>query len=98
MEAVGAALQLGYDVVFTDVDIALLHDPIDHLFLPGIDYVHSTNKGCNARWKFNETMEGNTGMYAVRQISIIAIPYPYFYCFFGFLYCLLHLLYLLYLL
>jgi len=35
MEAVGAALQLGYDVIFSDVDIAMLRDPVDDLFLPG---------------------------------------------------------------
>lgn len=35
MEAVGAALKLGYNVIFSDVDIAMLRDPIDDLFLPG---------------------------------------------------------------
>jgi hypothetical protein len=61
MEAVYGALVLGYNVVFSDVDIAVLRDPLPFLFLPGVDYAHSTNKGCNKRWRFNESMEGNTG-------------------------------------
>ena len=61
MEAVAAALELGYDVVFSDVDIGFVQDPINYLFFPGIDYIHSTNKGCGVKWSFNETMEGNTG-------------------------------------
>ena len=61
MEAVAAALALGYNVVFSDVDIALLRDPINYLFIPGVDYTHSTNKGCGVSWSFNESMEGNTG-------------------------------------
>lgn len=61
MEAVGAALKLGYNVIFSDVDIAILKDPIDYLFLNQIDYTHSTNNGCAKKWDFNETMEGNTG-------------------------------------
>ena len=67
MEAVYGALSLGYDVIFSDVDIAFLSDPIGHLFIDGVDYVHSTNKGCNQRWRFNESMEGNTGFYSVRS-------------------------------
>ena len=61
MEAVAAALTLGYDIVFSDVDIAWLRDPLRLLFLEGVDYAHSTNMGCNGKWKFNHTMEGNTG-------------------------------------
>ncbi len=62
LEAVYGALVLGYDVVFSDVDIALVRDPIDYLFVDGVDYTHSENNGCGAgRWKFNDTMEGNTG-------------------------------------
>ena len=67
MEAVAAALKLGYDVIFSDVDIAVLHDPIHYLFAPGIDYFHSSNNGCDKKWKFNHTMEGNTGFYAVKS-------------------------------
>jgi hypothetical protein len=66
MEAVYGALKLGYNVVFSDVDIAILRDPLKYLFIPGVDYVHSTNKGCNVKWRFNESMEGNTGKSFVR--------------------------------
>ena len=62
IEAVAGALSLGYDVVFSDVDIALLQDPLPYLFFDDIDHVHSDNNGCgNRKWKFNDTMEGNTG-------------------------------------
>jgi hypothetical protein len=61
LEAVGGALKLGYNVVFSDVDIALLVDPLEYLFFPHVDYVHSENNGCLRKWKFNDTMEGNTG-------------------------------------
>lgn len=67
MEAVHAALKLGYDVIFSDVDIALLADPVEYLFFPGIDYTHSSNNGCDKKWFFNDTMEGNTGFYAVKS-------------------------------
>ena len=72
MEAVGAALKLGYHVIFSDVDIAILRDPINYLFHSGIDYVHSTNKGCSVKWDFNETMEGNTGiLYKYSYIFVV---------------------------
>ena len=41
IEAVAGALALGYDVVFSDVDIALLKDPIGCILLPlSCMYVH----------------------------------------------------------
>lgn len=60
IEAVYGALELGYDVIFSDVDIAIIRDPIKFLFYPDIDYVHSQNIGCGGKWAFNDTMEGNT--------------------------------------
>ncbi len=67
MEVVGGALQLGYDVVFSDVDVALLADPIKYLFFEGVDYVHSDNLGCMSKekgnWTFHSHWEGNTGKY-----------------------------------
>jgi hypothetical protein len=61
LEVVLAALELGYDVIFTDVDIAWVRDPINHLFYNNIDYVHTRNLPCNFKWKFDDSMEGNTG-------------------------------------
>lgn len=58
---------MGYDVVFSDVDIALVNDPAKYLFFEGVDYVHSDNTGCNRKWSFNSTMEGNTGFYSIRS-------------------------------
>eukprot|EP00596_Hydrurales_sp_CCMP1899_P004155 CAMPEP_0119042656 /NCGR_PEP_ID=MMETSP1177-20130426/16055_1 /TAXON_ID=2985 /ORGANISM="Ochromonas sp, Strain CCMP1899" /LENGTH=243 /DNA_ID=CAMNT_0007009597 /DNA_START=320 /DNA_END=1048 /DNA_ORIENTATION=- len=65
MEAVAGALKLGYNVIFSDVDIAVLRDPLPYLFHTGVDYVHSDNVGCGEKWNFNMTMEGNTGFYSV---------------------------------
>lgn len=67
IEAVAGALELGYNVVFSDVDIAIMRDPIDYLFIEGVDYTHSENNGCRQKWKFNDTMEGNTGFYGVKS-------------------------------
>lgn len=61
IEAVAGALSLGYDVIFSDVDIAFIRDPLPYLFFEGVDYVHSENNGCLRKWSFNDTMEGNTG-------------------------------------
>ena len=61
------ALALGYDVIFSDVDIAILQDPIRYLFLPNIHYTHTSNNGCGMKWNFGDVMEGNTGFYAVKS-------------------------------
>ena len=72
IEAVYGALKLGYDVIFSDVDIAWIRDPIDHVFIPGVDYVHSSNNGCNKKWMFNDTMEGNTGIRKPLCLSFVS--------------------------
>lgn len=46
VEAVYFVLDYGYDVLFADVDIAVVRDPIPHVIYPGMDYVHSTNSFC----------------------------------------------------
>jgi hypothetical protein len=45
-EAVHDALELGYDVLFSDTDVALLQDPLPHMIFKGVDYVHSLNAIC----------------------------------------------------
>lgn len=40
MEVVAAALSLGYDVIFSDVDIGYISDPINSLFFPGIGWLY----------------------------------------------------------
>lgn len=46
-EAVHLILALGYDVLFSDSDIALIEDPVPHMILKGIDYSHSLNYWCD---------------------------------------------------
>lgn len=41
-----AVMQMGYDVIFADTDVALLGDPIPYLIFPNIDYVHTINTYC----------------------------------------------------
>lgn len=50
MEAVGAALKLGYNVIFSDVDIAMLRDPIDDLFLPGTVICYNIKYGIDVNY------------------------------------------------
>lgn len=45
-EAVLVALQLGYDALFVDTDVALLRDPMQYLLWQRVDYVHSLNHIC----------------------------------------------------
>ncbi len=46
IEAVHDILTLGYDVIFSDLDVAILQDPIPFLIIRDIDYVHSVNAVC----------------------------------------------------
>jgi homoaconitase/3-isopropylmalate dehydratase large subunit len=46
LESVLAIMEAGYDVIFTDVDIAIARDPIPFLIWDNVDYVHSVNKIC----------------------------------------------------
>jgi hypothetical protein len=69
-EAVHIILNLGYDVLFTDSDVAIVQDPLPFLRYPGIDYVHSLNYWCEHQdnWDFRRSrVEGNTGFYFVRS-------------------------------
>jgi hypothetical protein len=45
-EAVHAVLVHGYDLLFADVDMAIVRDPFPYLLYPGVQYVHSTNDLC----------------------------------------------------
>ena len=45
-EGVLDVLRLGYDVIFADIDIALLRDPLPYLLWNNVDYVHSVNWIC----------------------------------------------------
>jgi hypothetical protein len=45
-EGVVGIMELGYDAIFIDTDIALLRDPVPYLLWKNVDYVHSHNKIC----------------------------------------------------
>ena len=45
-EAVHDILVLGYDVLFSDTDVAILRDPLPYLLWENVDYVHSLNAVC----------------------------------------------------
>lgn len=47
-EIVHDIMTLGYDVLFSDTDVAILHDPIPYLVWKNVDYVHSLNAICQA--------------------------------------------------
>ena len=46
-EAVHDILQLGYNVVFSDTDVAMIRDPLPYMLWENVDYVHSLNYWCN---------------------------------------------------
>ncbi len=45
-EAVHDILQLGYNVIFSDTDVAMIRDPIPYMMWENVDYVHSLNYMC----------------------------------------------------
>lgn len=69
-EAVHDILKLGYDVVFSDTDVAMVRDPLPYMLRTNVDYVHSLNYMCTVgeTWDFHKSkIEGNTGFYFVRS-------------------------------
>ena len=69
-EAVHDVLDLGFDVLFTDTDVALLRDPFPYMVFDNVDYVHSLNAICTQSntWDFRRSKEeGNTGFYYVKS-------------------------------
>ncbi len=70
LEGLVALLRLGYDVLYTDTDIAIVRDPFPYLIWNNIDYVYSVNQPCPQclEWDFWETKEqGNTGFHFARN-------------------------------
>lgn len=45
-EAVHDILMLGYDVLFSDTDVAVIRDPLPYMLRTNVDYVHSLNYMC----------------------------------------------------
>lgn len=84
IRAVYELLELGYDVVFTDTDIAYLNDPMPYLLFQNVDLVHSYNGMCNNGSSYEPTFDyvygdkkgdGNTGFYFVRSTNSTKIFY-----------------------
>ena len=48
-EAVHDVLKLGYDVLFSDTDVAIVRDPFPYLLWTNVDYVHSLNCICKSQ-------------------------------------------------
>lgn len=48
-EAVHDVLELGYDILFSDTDVAIVRDPFSYLLWENVDYVHSLNCICKCR-------------------------------------------------
>jgi len=69
-EAVHDILSLGYNVLFSDTDVAMIRDPLPYMLWENVDYVHSLNYMCKVdeKWDFHKSkVEGNTGFYFVRS-------------------------------
>jgi hypothetical protein len=70
-EAVHDILALGYNVLFSDTDVAMIQDPLPDLLFQNVDYVHSLNYWCTLGEKpfnfYKSRLEGNTGFYFVRS-------------------------------
>jgi hypothetical protein len=45
-EAVHDILELGFDVLFSDTDVAMIRDPLPYLVRTNVDYAHSLNYMC----------------------------------------------------
>lgn len=45
-EAVHDILSLGYHVLFSDTDVAMIRDPLRYMLWENVDYVHSLNYMC----------------------------------------------------
>ncbi len=70
-EAVHYILELGYDVLFSDTDVAILRDPFPYILWNNVDYVHSLNLWCSSSTAVidmvRSKVEGNTGFYFVKS-------------------------------
>lgn len=70
MEGIITVMEMPYDVIFVDMDIALVRDPIPYVRWRNVDYVHSHNRICPQfeQWDFFKSdEEGNTGFYYARS-------------------------------
>ena len=79
-------MKRGYNVVFSDPDVAIIRDPM-HIFLhKDMDYMHSINARCRNSYKMDRSwrfmggrLEGNTGFYFVRSTAGMIEFYQQFF-------------------
>ena len=69
LRAAYSVLARGYNILFSDTDVAIVNDPISYLLSKKVDYAHSINDVCPMAGPFNISAghEGNTGFYFVRS-------------------------------
>jgi hypothetical protein len=46
IEAVHDIMVKGYNVIFSDLDVAVVQDPVPHMVVPNVDYAHTVNAVC----------------------------------------------------
>jgi hypothetical protein len=46
-QAVRQVLLLGFNVLFADIDVAIVSNPLPYMILENVDYVHTVNQVCN---------------------------------------------------
>jgi hypothetical protein len=65
---VNRILKLGYHVVFSDLDVSIVEDPMHYFRDPPFDYMHTDNAICTTTpFKLSNKYEGNTGFYFIRS-------------------------------
>ena len=74
LEVVLFLLRLHYNVLFVDIDVALIRDPFPYLMWKNVDMAYSVNKLCPHSDTFDifkelRGDEGNTGFYFIRSTN-----------------------------
>lgn len=71
MRVVYEVIKLGYNAIFADPDVIIVHDPMFIFRQTNMDYIHSVNVRCRSdmpAWTFRNTrFEHNTGFYYIRS-------------------------------
>ena len=73
IEGVLRVLRLGYNVLFADIDIAILRDPFPHMIFDNIDYSHTVNQICGRYVRYYHLLSP--------FIFLLSTFYFYLYCY-----------------
>jgi len=62
-------MNMGYNVLFSDIDVAIIRNPLPYLLWKNVDYVFSSDAFCNKAnvWHVWDQTGGNTGFYYVKS-------------------------------